>query len=684
MKLLFLATFLLLSAVSSPRGETVQPAAQVLHHDLRVELFPEQAQLAGYDVLKVVSPDPARLALRLPPSAQVEAVAVDGQPADFTFKGGRLSVPLSAGQQADSRQVSVNYRISFPGKVPPRPVHDEDPTYGVSATITPGGTFLSGGTWYPHIRGSRSLFRVRVTAPEGVEAVTSGSLLERTTSQGKSVSAWQTAQPLSSLALSAGPYEIRETRGGSIPLYAYFYPGGSELDETYLTAAKDYLALYQGLFGPYPFEKFAVVENFLPTGYGFPSWTLLGSSVVRLPFIVETSLGHEIAHSWWGGAVRPEPGSGNWSEGLTTYVADHLYKERQSTEEARLYRQKILRDYAALVGPHNDMPLQAFRHRDSKASQAIGYGKGAMVFHMLRQKLGETTFWDGLRRLATSRRDETVSWKALISDLAGDWESERFADQWLARSGAPTLALQEVSARPRDGQWEIAGNLIQQGPVYALNVRLQLETAGDSQDIRIASNGRKTPFVLQTPSPPRRLVVDPDIDIFRHLDASELPPTVNGLRGAKNLLVVVAEGVDGDTLSASLELLAAMRRQGAPLIGERKVTSEALRSNDLLFLGKPSTQGLLGGMPDRVADGLAALGEDDALFAALPHPFSGEYRAALFVPAGPEAARKAVRKIPHYGKYSYLVFRGGANIEKATWPIRQSPTIHIFNTEDVP
>ena len=96
-----------------------------------------------------------------------------------------------------------------------------------------------------------------------------------------------------------------------------------------------YIALYEELIGPYPFQQFSIVENFFPTGYGFPSYTLLGSTVIRLPFIIETSLGHEIAHCWWGNGVLVDDRQGNWCEGLTTYLADYLYKERTSEEEGR-------------------------------------------------------------------------------------------------------------------------------------------------------------------------------------------------------------------------------------------------------------------------------------------------------------------------------------------------------------
>jgi hypothetical protein len=108
-------------------------------------------------------------------------------------------------------------------------------------------------------------------------------------------------------------------------------------------------ACYEALHGTYPFAKFAVVENFFPTGYGFPSFTLLGSRVLRLPFIPDTSLRHEVAHCWWGNGVLVDATGGNWCEGLTTYVADYLSKEEHSFEEARGYRLRALETYALLA-----------------------------------------------------------------------------------------------------------------------------------------------------------------------------------------------------------------------------------------------------------------------------------------------------------------------------------------------
>ena len=87
-----------------------------------------------------------------------------------------------------------------------------------------------------------------------------------------------------------------------------------------------------------------------------PSFTLLGSQVLRLPFIPYTSLPHEILHNWWGNGVWIDYDGGNWSEGLTAYLSDHLMKELRG--EASDYRRKALQrygDFAAL-----DLPAASY------------------------------------------------------------------------------------------------------------------------------------------------------------------------------------------------------------------------------------------------------------------------------------------------------------------------------------
>ena len=275
-------------------GAQVCPAAEdnVGHH-LQVELYPEKHMLQAVDRITVEKSPGDRMEFSLSPRAGQLTVTVNGKSATFDFEDGRLKVFLAAGGKNQKVQITIGYEAVFNDPVPVRPINADNPGYGVSATISERGTFLLAGSgWYPQWTAGPSTYTLKVLAPEGLLSVTAGKSQGHVTRNGKTESGWLIKNPISGLSLSVGPYTVREKKVGNITAATYFFAESEYLAQSYLEATARYLTLYQKLFGPYPFEKFAVVENFFPTGFGFPSYTLIGSSVLRLPFIIHTSLGH--------------------------------------------------------------------------------------------------------------------------------------------------------------------------------------------------------------------------------------------------------------------------------------------------------------------------------------------------------------------------------------------------------
>jgi hypothetical protein len=591
-------------------------------------------------------------------------------------------------------EITVSYEARFSDKAPVAPLYTEDPTYGVTGVISEKGTLLlSDAQWYPHMADTRSSFVIRVEGPAGYEAVTNGKRLVRGIEGKKSMSAWEIAPTLAGVSLSAGPYVVRESSAQGIPVYTYFFSEDDHLAQRYLDATGEYLHLYTGLFGPYPFEKFAVVENFFPTGYGFPSYTLLGRQVVRLDFIPETSLGHEVAHAWWGNGVLVDYAQGNWSEALTAYVADHLFEERASYEQGRDHRLKLLRDFASLVPQEEDFPLSAFSSRMSSASRAVGYGKGAMVFHMARRLIGEEAFWGGLKDVFAHKCFERASWHDFAEAFGrrAKRDMRPFFTQWVSRKGAPSLALENIQLERRGQNWTVTGVLVQSEPYFDLEVPLRLETEGAPVEAHVSLSGKEAPFTLRSFHRPRRLVGDPDVDVFRRLHPSEVPPTINGIKGSKSLVAVAAKGLPKSIQQSASTLLMGLGQENAWSLPEQKTDGSELRNSDVLYLGVPTDPTLLPSLPEGLSissKGFELHGRTfdkhgDALFTVLPHPKRSDKVVALFLPLSRDAVSAAVRKIPHYGKYSYLVFRDGVNQDKGTWPAATSPMVFYFPPEEM-
>lgn len=87
-----------------------------------------------------------------------------------------------------------------------------------------------------------------------------------------------------------------------------------------------------------------------------PSFTLLGSGVIKRHYTQPYALGHEIVHSWIGNGVFNRVSRGNWVEGLTTYLSNYYYHELTGDAvQAREQRRLMLLGYAVYVRPGEDI-----------------------------------------------------------------------------------------------------------------------------------------------------------------------------------------------------------------------------------------------------------------------------------------------------------------------------------------
>ena len=278
-----------------------------------------------------------------------------------------------------------------------------------------------------------------------------------------------------------------------------------------------------------------------------PSFTLLGSQVIRLPFIIHTSYPHEILHNWWGNGVYVDYTGGNWSEGLTAYLADHLLQEQKGNGAE--FRRSTLQKYADFVSAGRDFPLTQFTSRHSAQTEAVGYGKAMMLFHMLRRKLGDETFMRALQNFYRDYKFKRASFADLereFSRLSGTGPENDlmpFFAQWVQRSGAPQLRLVSAKAHQDKTGYELSIKVeqTQPGPAYDLDLPLAVTLAGRNEAYAtvVGMKDKQAEWKIPLAAQPLRVDVDPEFDLFRRLDRGEIPPALSQVFGAEKLLIVL-------------------------------------------------------------------------------------------------------------------------------------------------
>jgi len=644
-------------------------AASLVHAaqlDLQVELDPSTRR---FKAVADVAPATKDFRFLLHESLRVEAVSVAGKPIKATAganEGGmriwRIALPAGA----------ERVRIDYSGTLPAldRKLDHRGVLRGLPPMSADEGSFLpSGGAWYPSPAPLFS-YRLQVAVPTGQLAVAPGRLTAESTDAAGYRARFEFDQPAEGIDLMTGPWTVREKQmpregGEALRLRTYFtreLDAAPGLADAYLDDTQRYIARYAQQIGPYPFSGFSIVAGPLPTGFGMPTLTYLGAEVIRLPFIRATSLGHEVLHNWWGNGVYVDYAKGNWSEGLTTFMADYAYKEQESEDAAREMRLGWLRDFASVpAGAH--APLADFRSRTHGAAAAVGYGKSAMLFVMLRDAIGAEAFGKGIRSFWEKNRFRRAGWGELRSafEEASGKRLGVFFDQWLNRAGGPAIAITQARMHGK----RLLLTVEQAAPGYALRLPVEL-VYGDKSDMRWIEIARaREELALDVPAAPSGVRLDPALRLWRLPDRDQLPPILRQWFLSREPRLALASS--DRAVREAVEALAQRLFETPP----RGIAPDALGG------GTPI---LLAGLHADVDAALARNG-----LPARPSSLTGKGSAQVWtvmregaplavVSAGSaEAMRALLRPLPHYGAQSWLVFDGSRAIARGVWPAPGKP-----------
>ncbi|MGL1833693.1 M1 family metallopeptidase [Rhodocyclaceae bacterium SMB388] len=558
----------------------------------------------------------------------------------------------------------------------PRNLSHQDTLGWRAPTADPDGSYLPASSlWYPVVAFDGKIAPHRYVAtldlPQGQRALVAGTLVRESDESGRNVALYRFEQPSRGVDLIAGPYRssrrtVQSVDGRDINLRTLFHAEIDELSSGYLDAIAGYLALYESWIGPYPYETFSVVSSPTPTGLGMPTFTYLGIQVLALPFIRATSLGHEVLHNWWGNGVFPDYEAGNWSEGLTTFMADYHYAKGQGAERAREMRLGWLRELSA-VPDGAATPLISFTARHHGVSQAVGYSKAAMLFVMLRDRIGQDAFDRGIRRFWSEQAFRIAAWDALRTafEIESGQDLNRFFDQWLTWRGLPSVAL-HAARNVADG---VEITLAQASPIYDLDVPVRIDRADGFETVSLRLDQASRTFFVPVSASATRVRLDPDSRMLRRMDAFEAPPILRELQFASESGLLVLG--DDPAIRAHAQTLSARILESAPHPID---PLQPPHDRPLLVIGsQPAiewwlTRHTLPAVPAEVADRGDLRMWTIRLASGAP--------VGLIAADSAAALEQALRPLPHYRQQSWLVVDEGRVQSRGVWPANV-PTLEL-------
>ncbi|HEX9828331.1 MAG TPA: M1 family aminopeptidase [Flavobacteriaceae bacterium] len=256
------------------------------------------------------------------------------------------------------------------------------------------------------------------------------------------------------VAMAVTNYEVYShtvpNNGNPFVIVNYVYPDPENLEsaQSSTPVTVDIMNLYSSLFEEYPFadEKYGHAQFGWNGGMEHTTVSFMGSFGRNL-------IAHELAHQWFGNKITCGSWKDIWlNEGFATYLSGLTIENLGQNSDFIIWKQQRINSITS-------QPNGAVYLTDADTTDVgrifdgrLSYNKGAMVLHMLRKKLGDVDFFQGLQNYLADANHayayaKTEDLIAIMETTTGQDLSEFFND-WLYNQGYPSYTL----------QWYQAGN----------------------------------------------------------------------------------------------------------------------------------------------------------------------------------------------------------------------------------
>lgn len=269
---------------------------------------------------------------------------------------------------------------------------------------------------------------------------------------------WVQEKPASTYLMTCviGNYVVlQDTPWRNVPIGYWTYPDSVEAARRGFAKTPQAVDVFSRKTGvAYPWAKYDQIvipefqyggmENVTATSQNdaeilHPTWSEPQANSVDL-------MSHELGHQWFGDLLTTRSWAHIWlNEGFATFMEEIFHEETFGADEGAYDR--LLAQEQAIGGDRrarrpivwgkwvND-PIEVF-------FTGHIYQKGATVLQMLRHQLGDSVFWKGINRYATSHEYDNV----VSDDLRRAFEEttgkdlKAFFDQWVYGAGFPVFQV---------------------------------------------------------------------------------------------------------------------------------------------------------------------------------------------------------------------------------------------------
>jgi len=396
------------------------------------------------------------------------------------------------------------------------------------ANVSEQGSYLFyAARWFPfhEYAADRATYAINIKVPKGVlvagyseQPVAPVPIVDQKTKEEFTTWSFTCSKPVLPGNFAAAKYIVRNSNRGGFAVDFYVKAGDEKWADHASEVIGKHLEYYSSKFGRYAFGNRLVVaetdEETLETSSG-PG--VMFVSPRALTSGIDEKLAREAAYQWWGQAVGLKSFDDTWlSQGLAEF-STLLYVKDNANET--LYLQTVQAELEkALAFEQSASIRNAPKQLDDQtaAFRSVVFYKGALVFNMLRQLMGEEKFDKMLRDYYANNEGKNITldgFEAIATKAAGR-DLRFFFGQWVDSTGVPEFRSDYRMLRTKDG-FRVPGTLKQDLDTFEMPVDIILRTEAGAERQTLLMKGSSVDFDIFTKSKPIEVVVDPDSKVLR-------------------------------------------------------------------------------------------------------------------------------------------------------------------------
>ncbi|WP_067038146.1 M1 family metallopeptidase [Allomuricauda sp. CP2A] len=371
--------------------------------------------------------------------------------------------------------------------------------------------------WLPSVDHpyDKASIEFQITAPDHYDVVATGEKIEESNLEnGYKLTIYEEPAPVATKVMTIGVTEfasrlVDEVQG--IPVTAWVYPQNRLEGFHDYTVAGKVLEYFIESIGPYSYAKLANMQAKTQWGGLENAGTIAYfENSVTGNNTVEPLIAHEIAHQWFGNSATEKSWNHVWlSEGFATYFCilylENVYGDDRRKEELAIDRREIIAYYKTNPSPIVDLTISD----PMRVLSTNTYQKGGWVLNMLRHKLGDDDFWNGIRKYYATYRNSNVlseDFKNVMEEVSGE-KLDAFFQQWLFTKGHPQL---KWDWEYKKGKVMLHLEQVQTHHVFKFPLEIGLVKDGKIIIETIQVNEQIESFELPSKVSPDSVVLDPN------------------------------------------------------------------------------------------------------------------------------------------------------------------------------